>query len=110
MAEKPTLKCSKHGNNLGGVMGTSTPQTSCQQLPVIDMARQGKCAGRKHTRGGFHVPQEKKPPGQYGGHQRVAPGAPGGGSGGAGCRSSEAARQKHRSSGEAPGAPNARLG
>jgi hypothetical protein len=83
--KQPTLKCSKHVNKLGGVIGTSNPQTSCQQLPVIDMARPGKCAGRKHTRGGFHVPQEKRRPGQYDGHQRVAPGAPGSGSGEASC-------------------------
>jgi hypothetical protein len=88
----------------------SNSRTSCPLLAMVDAARQGKCAERKHTCGGLDVPREEKPPGRHGGQRRMGPRAPGGGSGEAGYGSSAAACQERRSSHAAPRAQNARLG
>jgi hypothetical protein len=77
---------------------------------MVDKAGIGKCAGRKHSRGGFNVPQQSAPPDRKHGDQHVAAGAPGGGSAAACRRSGHAAGTERRSGGESAGGQDPLLG
>ena len=57
-------------NDLDTATGHPNPRAFARCLQMVDVTRRGKCAERKHTRGGFHVPQVKKRRGRQACQQR----------------------------------------
>ena len=69
MPSAPITTSAAHRSGSGRVAGRNAPlgahrgfePSHLLPLPeMVDVARHGKCVKRKHTRGGFNVPQEKK--------------------------------------------------